>query len=280
MKILNWGKYLLTHSFTRKKFLLFALSSAFLSLLLSSCVTTKNVRYFKDVPDTLKKKVVDQATFYTPVIQPDDILQVTIQTLDPSTNTLLNPQASWPITGNAAPSAGSTGVSGYLVGKDGYVVLPLAGKILVKGKTTDEVREDIRIKASEFYHDPLVNVRYANFKITVLGEVSRPSTYVMPNEKVTLLDALGAAGDLTIYGRRENVLLIRDRDGKKEFTRFNLNNSSLFNSPYFYLQQGDVVYVEPNRSKVISTDAARLRVITILTTGISLLTLIITRVRF
>jgi polysaccharide export outer membrane protein len=102
----------------------------------------------------------------------------------------------------------------------------------------------------------------------------------MPNEKVTLLDALGAAGDLTIYGRRENVLLIRDRDGKKEFTRFNLNNSSLFNSPYFYLQQGDVVYVEPNRSKVISTDAARLRVITILTTGISLLTLIITRVRF
>jgi polysaccharide export outer membrane protein len=245
---------------------------------LSSCTTPKNITYFKDIPDTLKNKQVSMATYYTPVIQTDDILQVTIQTLDPSATSALNQQgsASWP-TSNAG--AGSNMVSGYLVDKEGYVVLPLIGKMMVKGKTTDQVRDEIRKKAEEYYKEPVINVRFSNFKITVLGEVVRPSTYVMPNEKVTLLDAIGAAGDLTIYGKRENVLLIRDKNGKKEFVRFNLNNSNLFESPYYYLQQGDVVYIEPNKSKVVATDAVRLRSITIVTAAISLITIFIARVK-
>ncbi|MET6996581.1 polysaccharide biosynthesis/export family protein [Chitinophaga defluvii] len=249
-----------------------------------ACSTPRNITYFKDIADTLDSKEVTQAVYKTPTIQVDDILQVSIQTLDPAATTLLNQQntASWPIIGNSSTSAvaPNTNISGYLVDKDGYIVLPLVGKVMVKGLTTMEVRESLRTKAAEFYKDPVVNVRYANFKITILGEVAKPSTYMMPNEKVTLLDALGIAGDLTIFGKRENVLLIREKDGKKEFARFNLNDSKLFASPYFYLQQGDVVYVEPNKSKVASTDMAQVKRISIMASVLSLLIVVASRVNF
>ncbi|MBS0028846.1 polysaccharide biosynthesis/export family protein [Chitinophaga sp. 22321] len=255
-----------------------------LALLLGACSSPKNISYFKDVPDTVKQKMmVEMATYNTPVIQADDILQVTIQTLDPASTALLNQQNSptWPVAGTSgAAGAASANSPGYLVDKQGSVTLPLVGKISVKGKTTGDVQEQIRVKAAEFYKDPVVNVRFINFKITVLGEVTKPATYVMPNEKVTLLDALGMAGDLTIYGKRENVLLIREIEGKKEFVRFNLNSSNLFTSPYYYLQQGDVVYVEPSKSKVVSTDAARLRNITIISSVLTLLVVIFSRVNF
>jgi polysaccharide export outer membrane protein len=267
--------------------ILFAVVISACSLLLHSCSGPKNITYFKDVPDTTKQRMVDLTTYSTPVIQPDDILQITVQTLDPSTTAIMNQQntANSPATGNSsapaptAPSAGGN-VSGYLVDKDGYVSLPMIGKLLVKGKTTDKVRDEIQAKVAAFYKDPVVNVRFANFKITVLGEVARPSSYIMPNEKVTLLDALGVAGDLTIYGKRENILLIRQKDNQKEFVRLNLNESRLFASPYYYLQQGDVIYVEPNKSKVTSSDGARLRNITIASSVISVLIVLLTRVKF
>lgn len=278
MKIINYGK----SRFRRFRSLLVILGSA-LGLFLGSCSTPKNISYFKDVPDTVRQKMVDLATYSTPVIQADDILQVTIQTLDPASTALMNQQnqPTWPAAGASGAAVPNTAnIPGYLVDKEGYVTLPLVGKIMAKGKTTAAIQEEIRTKAAEFYKDPVVNVRFSNFKVTVLGEVTRPSTYVMPNEKVTLLDALGMAGDLTIYGKRENVLLIREVEGKKEFVRFNLNSSNLFTSPYYYLQQGDVVYVEPNKSKVVSTDAARLRNITIVTSVLTLLVVIFSRVNF
>src|SRR5690606_18429708 len=131
------------------------------------------------------------------------------------------------------------------------------GKVPVKGLTTYQARERIAVKAAEFYKEPTVEVRFANFKITVLGEVSRPATYTLPNEKVSVLDALGLAGDLTIYGKRENVLLVREHDGQKELVRLNLNDSGLFQSPYFYLRQNDVLYVEPGKAKAAANNAAR-----------------------
>jgi polysaccharide export outer membrane protein len=244
--------------------------------LLAACSTPKNITYFKDVPDTILEHTIPQAAYYTPVIQPDDILQVTIQTLDPTATSMLNQSVGTPAT---APAAANT-ISGYLVDKDGYVVLPLIGKVMVKDKTTDMIRDDIQTKAAEFYKDPVVNVRFANFKVTVLGEVTKPSTYVMPNEKVTLLDAIGMAGDLTIYGKRENVLLIREKNGTKEFVRFNLNESNLFKSPYFYLHQGDVIYVEPNKAKVASTDLTQVKRISIMTSILSLLIVAVSRINF
>lgn len=267
MNIINPGSY------SKRHFpILLLIIGGIVIQFISSCSTPKNITYFRDIPDTIKTKQVSLAAYNTPVIQTDDILQVTIQTLDPSSTSSLNQQSS--------VSMGGTVVSGYLVDKEGYVVLPLIGKMMVKGKTTDQVRDEVRKKAEEYYKDPVINVRFSNFKVTVLGEVVKPSTYVMPNEKVTLLDALGAAGDLTIYGKRENVMLIREKNGQKEFIRFNLNNSNLFASPYYYLQQGDVVYVEPNKSKVVATDAVRLRSLTIVTAAISLITIFIARVKF
>ncbi len=244
---------------------------------LFSCSTQKNITYFKDIPDTLRNAAVAQAIYKTPSIQVDDILQVTIQTMDPNATALFNQQG---VAISQQQQSISTAVNGYLVDKDGNIALPMIGKVNVSGKSTDAVRDEIQAKAATLYKDPVVNVRFANFKITVLGEVAHPSSYIMPNEKVTLLDALGMAGDLTIYGKRENVLLIRESGGKKEFVRFNLNNSNLFSSPYYYLRQGDVVYVEPNKNKVASTDMQQVKRISIIASVLSLLVVIASRINF
>lgn len=279
MKINNFGSF--KHHPTFRYLFVFFVSIS--GLYISSCSAPKNITYFRDIPDTIKQKVVQQAQYNTPTIHADDILQVDIQTLDVGATTLMNPAgtANWPVNGAGAAGANMQNVSGFLVDKNGDVILPLIGKVKVEGKTTNQVRDEIQAKASEYYKQPVVTVRFANFKVTVLGEVARPATYLMPNEKVTLLDAIGVAGDLTIFGKRENVLLIRNQsDNKKEFIRFNLNESQTFSSPYFFLQQGDVVYVEPNKSKVVSTDAARLKNITIFSSAITLIVVILTRIKF
>ncbi|RFM33668.1 polysaccharide biosynthesis/export family protein [Chitinophaga silvisoli] len=254
---------------------------------LFSCSTPKNITYFKDIPDTINNHSVELAAFVTPTIQADDILQVTIQTLDVATTSMMNPGNSILATNGAssaavpgAPSTNTPVPNSYLVDKNGYVLLPVIGKIMVAGKTTDQVRDEVKKGADQYYKDPVVAVRFANFKITILGEVMRPAAYVMPNEKVSILDAIGMAGDLTIYGKRENVLLIRDNNGKKDFVRFNLNDSKLFASPYFYLHQGDVVYVEPNKAKVNSTDMSQVRNISILTSVLSVVIIAVSRINF
>ena len=295
MKFVSWGTLTFSHANWRAAFIR---TTLFIAIVLSvtSCTSTKKVAYFQDIPDSLTNKSVAQAIYKTPTVQVDDILQITVQTLDPGATAVINQpnNASWPLAGAASTSGGSatggssaaggganagSAVSGFLVDNAGNIELPLVGKIQVKDKTIEEVRDLVREKAATYFKDPIVNVRLANFKITVLGEVNRPSTYIMPTEKVTLLDALGMAGDMTIYGRRENVMVIRDKDGKKEFARFNLNNSNLFTSPYYYLQQGDVVYVEPNKSKVVATDAGSVRKITIITAITTLAIVLLTRVK-
>ncbi|RAJ73538.1 polysaccharide export outer membrane protein [Chitinophaga dinghuensis] len=246
---------------------------------LFACRAPKNITYFKDLSDTIPHTEVEQAAYKTPAIQVDDILQVTIQTLDPNATALLNQQGQ-SVPGGTPAGMPGTAVSGYLVDKDGNISLPMIGKLQVKGKSTDAVRDEIQTKAAALYKDPVVNVRFANFKVTVLGEVARPSSYIMPNEKVTLLDAIGMAGDLTIYGKRENVLLIRESEGKKEFVRFDLNKSNLFTSPYYYLRQGDVIYVEPNKQKVASTDMSQVKRISIMASVLSLLIVVASRINF
>lgn len=228
-----------------------------------SCHVNKKLAYFKDVPDSLVvPKSVEAAKFTDPKIQPNDIVQVSIITLDPAINTMLNSDntTSFAVSpGAASAPVASQPVNGFLVDKEGNIELPIIGKVKISGLTTAEARDSIHNKVAIYYKQPVVNVRFTNFTITVLGEVVKPSTYIVPNEKVSILDALGMAGDLTIFGRRENVLLIRDSVGQKKFVRFDLNSSKIINSPYFYLQQGDMVYVEPNRAKAASTDAIRTR---------------------
>ncbi len=253
--------------------------SVILSLFLFSC-TTERISYFKDVPDSTKTKFVNLPPFTPPVIRPDDILNVSIQTLDPQANQLLN-QGNLPILSGISTTnsvnAQQQVVSGYLVNREGDIHMSYIGDVHVGGLTTEALRDTVVARISYYFKDPVVNVRFANFKVTVLGEVKTPATFSIPNEKPTLLDALGYAGDLTIYGKHTNVLLIRETDGKKEMTRLNLDSSRVVESKYFYLRPNDVLYVEPTESGVEQSNAYRTRDIAVLVGGLSLLTVIAAR---
>lgn len=251
-----------------------------------SCVTYKNASYFQDFPDTAKPSIAKTIPFKTPTIQVDDILSITIQTIDNDISSLLNTNNSvngnnsnLPVTGSSQAPGTPTQqtVPGYLVDKDGEVELPFIGKIKLTGLTTSEARELIKKEATKYFNNPVVNVRFANFKITVLGEVARPAAYIAPNERVNIFDALGMAGDITIYGKKESVLLMRDTLGDKQMIRLNLNSKDVVSSPYFYLQPNDIVYVEPNKYKVASVDAVRNRNITIVVSAMTLLIVILSR---
>jgi len=255
-----------------KQYLLNGLVAFCIAILFASCASTKNVPYFKDIPDSTREKMVIDAPYTDPLIIPDDILSITIITIDPNTSAPVNQAATMPV---ATSNTGTPElVPGLLVDRNGEISLPIIGAVKVAGLTSYQAKQLIKTKAAKYYKDPDVQLRFANFKITVIGEVMHPATFTVPNEKVSVLDALGMAGDLTIYGRRENVLLIREDNGKKELFRLNLNSSDLFKSPYFYLKQNDVLYVEPNKSKAVQADAQQTRIITIaasIITGIILI---------
>ena len=243
------------------KYLMQCLIAFSITMSLPSCTSLKHVPYFQDIPDSTKQTLVTEGTYADPVIRPDDILSITIVTIDPTTSAAVNQASVVPVAASniSAPQL----VPGLQVDKNGNISFPIIGDVHVAGLTSYQAKELIKTMADKYFKDTDVQLRFANFQITVLGEVVHPSTFTVPNEKVSVLDAIGMAGDLTIYGRRENVLVIRENNGKKELCRLDLNNSEIFKSPYFYLRQNDVVYVEPNKSKAIQADAEQTRVITI-----------------
>jgi polysaccharide biosynthesis/export protein len=247
----------------------------FLITLSCACVSNKKIAYFQDI-QSVKQASLDSAIAFTePVIQPDDILSINIFTLNPQSGAIINQAASTPTLGGNTNNSVSTQNTGFLVDKNGEIELSLIGKIKVAGLTTYQARELIREKATDIYKQPNVQLRFANFKVSVLGEVNSPSAYTLPNEKVTILDALSLAGDLTIYGRRENILIVRDNNGKKEFARLDLNSSGIFSSPFYYLKQNDVIYVEPNKRKVAATNSAQIQTVSVVASVISVIVLAI-----
>jgi len=241
--------------------------------LCSSCGSTKKTLYFSDL-DSTRIKQIPAVEFTEPLIQTDDILSITVQTIDPSASVPVN-QTAPSSMGNSAPN--SAAVNGFLVDKNGNVEVPMLGIIKVSGLTTMEAKELVRARANKYYKNPTIQVRFANFKITVLGEVAKPASYIVPNEKVSVLDAISLAGDLTIYGKRQNIMLIRDYGTWKDVIRLDLGSSSLMSSPYFYLKQNDVLYVEPNKAKTAANNAPKNQLITIV---LAVATLIVTAVRF
>lgn len=248
---------------------------------LSACVSNKKVAYFQNVPDSTKNIFTAKEFPYSePLIQPDDILSISIQTIDPQTSTVIN-QITPPIPAIGNSSAAATGnqvITGFLVDKDGFIELPMIGTVKLGGLSTFKARDLIGDLASKYFKNPTVIVRFANYKITVLGEVARPGTYTLPNEKVTILDAIGLAGDLTVYGIRNNVMLIRENGTSKQFVRFDLNSTEIFNSPYFFLKQNDIIYIEPSKAKIASLNVARAQLITIISAALTLLIVVVTRV--
>lgn len=247
----------------------------------SSCRSYKNIPYFADFPDTTYRTSVNTQPFKSPVIKPDDLLNITVQTIDPEVTALLNSAntATQSIGSSVSPQVQT--VSGYLVDKNGEVELPFVGKLKLADYTTIEARDVVRTAMQQFVKDPIVNIKFSNFKVTVMGEVARPATYIMPTEKVTLFDAISQAGDLTIFGRRENVVVIRDTlNNQKNMVHLNLNSKEIINSPYFFLKPNDVVYVEPNEAKAASTDAVRNRNIAIIASVLSLLVVVASRINY
>lgn len=254
-------------------------AGALIVMAFTSCTSYKNVAYFRDFADTSYYSNVKTTAFKSPRIQPDDLLNITIQTIDPEINQILNSSnALTPAVGaSSSVTVGQQQVAtGYLVDKNGEVEIPFAGKIKLQGYTTVEAREVVRSAIGKYVKDPIVNIKFSNFRVTVLGEVAKPATYIIPNEKVSVLDALGLAGDLTIYGRRENVLLIRDSaNDQKSMIHLNLNTKNVIASPYYYLQPNDIIYVEPNESKAASVDAIRNRNITIMASALSVILVLV-----
>lgn len=262
-----------------------------LPFLLSSCVTYKNVPYFKDLPDTARA-MIKKSAYRDLVIHPDDLMTISVQTMDPNANMIFNQTVPSPMSqaanfaGGATPTLSSSmsgGVGGasastFLVDDSGAVDLPVIGKIRIAGLSTTQARDSISNQAQVYYKNPTVNVRFANLKVTVLGEVSRPGTYVLPNEKNTIFDALGLSGDLTIFGKRENALLIRDSADQEVMIRFSLNSKDLIRQPYFFLRQNDVIYIEPNKSKIASLDAVKTRNYTILASILSVILILAYRI--
>ena len=244
----------------------------FLSYLLSaSCVSTKRVVYFSDLPDTISSSapvVMTQiATFVDPKIESSDNLAVTIQTITQ------NDKTNAPITSNTTSTFNA--LNGFLVDRSGYIELPLIGFVKVAGLTTSEARELVKQKAKEFYKDPVVNVRIANFDITVLGDVTKPGILTLPSEKTTILDVIAMSGDLSLTARRDNILLVRTENNEKKFVRFDMRSTKIFQSPYYYIKQRDIVYVEPNKSKVQTSDNTFIRNLGIISSLISLASLIV-----
>jgi polysaccharide export outer membrane protein len=168
-------------------------------------------------------------------------------------------------------------VPGILVGEDGLISLPKIGQVKVSGRTTKDISKGINAQLLPFLKDPVVTVRIMNYRITVLGEVSRPGTITIPNERITVLEGLGLAGDLTPYGNRHNVLVIRDSSGTQTVHRMNLNDNSIFASPFFYLKPNDVVYVEPGKTRTLASSNLPLLLPSVIS-GLSFIVLLLNQI--
>ena len=217
----------------------------FVLMMFSSCGSRKSMVYLQ--PDSTKINTIYEQ--YIPRIQPNDILTIAVTATDPKVTAPFNPMSSIS-SSNMTQSVDLALRPTYTVDGSGNILLPMLGKIKVAGMTRLEAIEKIRGELSQYIKDPGVNINFNNFRISVLGEVSRPGSFIMPTERVTILDALGMAGDLTIRGVRENVLIVREVDGQKTMHRLDLTQQNVLNSPYYYLAQNDVIYVEPNKSQI------------------------------
>jgi polysaccharide export outer membrane protein len=258
-----------------------SLPTAFLITLLSiflfsSCVSRKEVSYFQSASPEQELENAEIAKKFIATIQDGDILQIIVSSLSPEASAMFNPYSI--VGGNIIQNSQTNNLppaNGYLVNEEGTITLPLVGQLKVEGFSTREVTELITQKLDKFLQQPTVNIHILNFKISVMGEVNRPSVYTIPNETITLPEVLSLAGDLTIFGKRNNIMVIRETNGKREFGRIDLTKRDLFSSPYYYLHANDVVYVEPTKGKVTSSDRT-IQLAPIFISGLSLLTVLIT----
>lgn len=216
-----------------------------------SCKVPENVVYFQNSTDLEK---ISSTNSFTSVFKVDDIVGIMVSAADMDAvrpfNLMQGSSSSLGESGGGSTSSSGSGEPTYLIDEKGNVDFPVLGQLKIAGLTRIEAKEMIKEKLKIYINDPIVSVRLKNFKITVMGEVSKPGSYTIPNERVTIIEALGLAGDMTIKGKRENLMVIRENEGVNTYHRVDLTSKSIFKSPVYYLAQNDVLYVEPNDSRI------------------------------
>ena len=256
---------------------LFLLSSTI--LLLCSCGNTRQLQYLQGQFDTAK---LSQVVYPIPVIQKNDLISISIFSDDPRASAYYNlpSQSVVSNTGTiegASPTASLATGSTYLVNEEGFIQMPGPGmgKIQVSGLTKSQLDSLLISRLKDKLQNPYTIIKLSSYKITLIGEVTKPGQFTIPNERVSLLEAIALAGDLTPYGRRDNVLLIREINGQRTYVRFDLKNPDVLSSPYFYLQPNDVVIVDLNKTKASVNDQVVVRNIAIITSLISVAAVVV-----
>ncbi len=240
----------------------------------ASCTSTKNAVYFNDTQTATFSTSGDRVET---IIQKNDILSISITSDNAEASAIFNTTNNYIISSTTA-TGNSIQSSGYLVNSDGNIEMQLLGIIKAAGLSKKQLEENITklILDKKLLIGPIVNIRQLNFEVTVLGEVNHPTVITVPSEKISLVKALGLAGDITIYGKKDNVMLIREVNGKRTVNRINLNSKDFFDSPYYYLQPNDVIYVEPTRAKVASVSRSK-EFLPVIISALSLVAIVLDR---
>ena len=247
-----------------------------------SCKPSRDLVYFSNLEDSDIDTTRTIENLETPTIQPDDVLGITVNSLSVESNMLFNQGVLGTLGSPVAEGDQQQNrqVEGYLVDQGGFVNFPVIGRLKLGGLTRAEATDTIQnILNRDYVENPTVNIRFLNFKVTVLGEVRNPSSYVITTERINVLEAIALAGDMTAVGKRENVLIIRENNGKRKLLRVNLNDKKLLESPDYYLQQNDIVYIEADSYKAAQADLRRANVqfvLSITLTAMTIATLAIT----
>ncbi len=254
-----------------------------LIIALVSCRSQKDIIYFQEIKKedepvsriewkNFPSKDTSKLVVYEPIIQPNDILKIYITSINREASSFFNPLLS------ADLKVDDPQASGYLVDSYGKIDLPVLGSIKVAGLTVPQIRDSLKVKLTKYLENPSVRVIFDNFKITVLGEVQKPGVYTVRNERITIPEALGLAGDMTIYGDRKSALLIRETNQKRNFIRLDLTGREFFDSPYYFMNPNDILYIEPGRGKTAASDNFY-RIAPIVISTLTLFTLILVRLQ-
>lgn len=244
---------------------------------LTSCIPHKELLILNDVPqDADETETITNQTDLR--IQPEDLLSITVTSYNLEASKPFNGTDDMRVLAQAMQGQGNVVemLTGYFVDTEGFIDFPVLGRVNVNKKTIGEVKDIIGTELKNYLKDPVVNIRLLNLKVSVLGEVKLPGTIRLTNKRITVLEAIGMAGDLTPYSNRTNVLVIREKGGKRTVKRLNLQSKSCFSSPYYYLQQNDVVYVEPNKTKVNTVADKSSRILAYVSSAISVLGIALT----
>ena len=257
----------------RMKYFLVVCFAFFITVLATSCGSVKNMQYLQGSFDTAKLSTIKVPE---PIVQKGDLLGITIYSDDPlATAAVTRQSGNQPAAIGSESGSGissSAAASGYLVNQQGDLLLYKLGIVHAEGLSKQQLADTISYlyTKQDLLKNPFVEVRFLNYKITVIGEVNKPGSYAIPADKVSAFEAIGLAGDITVYGRRDNVLVVREINGVRQFGKLNLRDPNVFLSPYYYLQQNDMVVVDVGKAKGTVNNQSTLQAISIGTSFLSI----------